>query len=108
MWPRDRPTALGPAAAASHFGRDDDVFARDFEVFQRLAEHHFRLAFGIDVGGVDEIDARFERPGDQRGRALLVQGPDGAPEARAAAEGHAAQTNFRDELSRSCREVDSA
>jgi hypothetical protein len=35
---------------------------------------------------------------DQRGRALLFDRPDGAPVARAAAEGHRAQTNFRDEL----------
>ena len=68
--------------AAAHLGGDDHVFASDLEIAQRLPEHHLGLALGIDVGGVDEIDAGFERARDQRRRALLIDSADGAPEAR--------------------------
>ena len=50
---RVRPRAHPP----EHFGRDDDVLALHAEVTQRLPELDLRLAFRIDVGGVDEIDA---------------------------------------------------
>ena len=53
---------------AAHLGRDDDVLALDAEIAQRLAELNLRLAFGIDVGGVDEIDAGVEGAVDERGR----------------------------------------
>ena len=52
------------------------------KIAQRLAEHDLGLPFRIDVGGVDEIDAGFERARDQRGRALLLDRADGAPECR--------------------------
>ena len=86
------------AGAATHLGRDDHVFTRDFEILQRLAQHDLRLAFGIDVGGIQEIDASFQRLGDQPGRGLLIQRADRSPEAGAAGESHAAQADFRDEL----------
>ena len=70
MCPRDRPTAFGPGPdAAAHLGRDDDILALDAEVAQSLPELNLGLAFGIDIGGVDEIDARFERAADERRRA---------------------------------------
>ncbi len=72
------------AGAAAHFGGDDHVLARDLEIAQRLAEQHLGLALGIDVGGVDEIDAGFQRAGDERGRALLFDRADVAPETGAA------------------------
>ena len=84
--------------AAAHLGGDDHVFARDLQIAQRLAEHDLGLAFRIDVGGVDEVDAGVERALDQRRRAFLLDRADGAPDAGAAAEGHRAEADFRDEL----------
>ena len=68
---------------AAHFGGDDDVLALDAEIAQRLADLNLRLAFGIDVGRIDEIDARFERAGDELGGGGLIERPDSAPECRA-------------------------
>ena len=67
---------------AAHLGGDDDVLALDAEVAQGLAELNLGLALGIDVGGVDEIDARFERAGDERGGRGLIERADIAPERR--------------------------
>ena len=86
------------AGAAANLGGHDDVLALDGKVAQGLAEHDFRLSLGIDVGGVDEIDARFERALNERGRALLLDRADIAPEAGAAMKGHRPQAYFRDEL----------
>ena len=83
---------------AAHLGRDDHVLALDAEVAQSLTELHLRPAFGIDVGGVDEIHALFERAADERGRLGLVELADRLPEPRAAGEGHRAEADFRDEL----------
>ena len=53
------------ADAAAHLGGDDDVLALDAEIAQRLADQTFGLAFGVDVGGVDEVDAGVERALDE-------------------------------------------
>ena len=86
------------AHAPAHFGGDDHVLALHLEVAQGLAEQDFRLALGIDVGGVDEIDAGFDCSGDERGRALLFDGSDVAPETGAAVERHRAEANLGYEL----------
>ena len=83
---------------AANLGGDDHVLALDAEIAQRLAELNFGLPFGVDVGRVDEIDARFERAADERRGGLLVERPDGAPEPGAAAEGHGAEADFGDIL----------
>ena len=44
----------GPHAAAN-LGGDDNIFALNAEVTQRLADLNLGLAFGIDVGRIDEI-----------------------------------------------------
>ncbi len=99
MWPRDRPTAFGPGPIRPRtLVATIDVLALDAEVAQRLPELDLGLAFRIDVGGVDEIDAGLERAADERGRARLIERADRAPEAGAAAEGHRAEADFRDEL----------
>jgi hypothetical protein len=50
-------------------GQDDLVAA----TFQRLADDLLRLALGVDVGGVDEVDAGVECRVDDAGRLLVVR-----------------------------------
>ena len=104
MWPRERPTEFGPVPhAAANLGGDDDVLALDSEIAQGLADLNLGLAFGIDVGRVDEIDARFERAGDELGGGSLIERPNGAPESGAAVEGHRPKADFRDILARTAK-----
>ena len=85
---------------AAHLGGDDHVLALDAEVAQGLADLNLGLAFGIDVGGVDEIDARFERAGDELGGGGLIERADGAPEPAAAMKCHRPEADFGNELAR--------
>ena len=90
--------------AAAHLGRDDDVLALDAEIAQRLADLNLGLAFGIDVGRIDEIDARFERAGDELGGGGLIERPDVAPERRRCRrKGHRSKADFRDILARTAK-----
>ena len=68
--------------------RDDDVVAGDPERRERAAEHLLRVALGVDVRGVDEVDAGVEGSADDavdvgladaagRGVAGVVDGPEG-------------------------------
>ena len=82
----------------AHFGGDDHVLALDAEVAQRLPDLNFGLAFGIDVGCVDEIDARFERAGDELGGGGLIERADGAPEPAAAMKRHRPEADLGDVL----------
>ena len=52
-------------------------------------------AVGVDVGGVEEVDAKPERPLDERSGRLLVEGPGMTATARIAVA-HAAQADPRD------------
>ena len=93
------------AGAAVDLGGDDDVFAGDVEVLEGLAEGGFGLALGVDVGGVDEVDAGFDGGLDEGVGAGLVDVADGLPDAAVfgegggvvAGEGHGAETDVRDE-----------
>ena len=83
IWPRDRPTALGPGPVRPRTLVATITSSRlDLQIAQRLAQQDLGLAFRIDVGGVDEVDAGFQRARDQRGRALLIDRADGAPNQR--------------------------
>jgi hypothetical protein len=48
------------------------------------------MAFGVDVGGVDEVDAGFEGSLDKLIGSILIDGADILPEALAV-EGHGAE-----------------
>ncbi len=85
------------AGAAEDFGGDDDLCAGDVQVSERLAEGLFALALGVDIGGVEEVDAGVDGGFDELVGAGLVDGADGAEEAGAAVEGHGAETEGRDE-----------
>ena len=79
-------------------GGDDQVRALDAEIVNRLAEHLLGLAEGVDVGGVDEVDAGGDRARDDAVDGGLVEAVDVAPEAGLLlAEGHRAEADFGNE-----------
>ena len=96
----DDVTARGAARVRTvahrpeHLGRDHDIVAGDAEVPDRLAEDALALAAGIDIGGVDEVDAGGERGLHQRVGLFLPKLADLPPHALAAAEGHGAEAEF--------------
>ena len=79
----------GPHAAA-HLGRDHHVAAA---AGQRAAEDLLRIAGGVDVGRVEEVDAGIEGPPHERVRLLLAQCADHLP---LGAERHRTQAELRD------------
>ena len=83
--------------AAEHLRRDDDVIPRDAEIAESLPGDRLREAGGIDVRGVDEVDAGIESRAQQAVDLLLLQRSDLLPHAFAAAEGHGAEAEFGDE-----------
>jgi len=68
---------------AVELGRQDDAVAA---AAQRLADDRLRLALGVDVGGVDEVDAGVQRLVDDRGRGVVVGLAPGAEHHGAEAE----------------------
>ena len=56
-----------------------------------------QLALGIDVRGVDEIDAGVDRKTEQISRGSLIELADDWPHLAASAERHGAEADFRDE-----------
>ena len=95
------------AGAAVDLGGDDDVCARDVEVFEGAAEGDFGLAFGVDVGGVDEVDAGFDGGFDEGVDVGLADAADHFPDGSVfgegvgavTGEGHGAETDLGDEES---------
>ena len=85
------------AGAAEDLGGDDDLSAGDVQVLEGLAEGFFALAFGVDVGGIEEVDAGVDGGFDELVGSGLVDGADGSEEAGAAMKGHGAETEGRDE-----------
>src|SRR4029077_20148950 len=87
------------AGRVEDLGRDDDVLARYLQVAERLAGDLFGAAVGVDVGGVDEVDAGIERAADDALRFLLLKLADLRLYAAvvAAAEGHGAEAELGDE-----------
>src|SRR4029077_1391613 len=85
--------------------RDDDVLALDAKITQGLADLNLGLAFGIDVGRVDEIDSRFERARHELGGGSLIERPNVAPHSAGATavKGHRAKANLRDILARTAK-----
>ena len=84
------------AHCAEHLGGDDHVLAPDAEVLQRLPDHLLRGTAGIDIGGVDEVDAMLKRSGDQRLGLTVLEIAHVGPIALAA-KGHGAEAEFGDE-----------
>jgi hypothetical protein len=78
------------ANTAEDLGGNDNVFASDVQILERLSERPFAFAFGVNVGGVEEIDTGLDRGLDEFIRARLVNRADGFPDTLGAAEGHGA------------------
>ena len=66
MWPRDAPRSFGPAPVSPNTLVATTTSSRGTEVPERLADDLLRTAAGVDVGGVDEVDAGVERAADER------------------------------------------
>ena len=71
---------------AVHLGREDDLVATTVPL-ERLARDLLALAEGVDVGGVEEVDAGVEGAVDNRVRLFGLGTP---------AEHHAAEAEARD------------
>jgi hypothetical protein len=75
------------AYATVNLGGDDDVFASDTKVFERLAESGFGAAFRVDIGSIEKVDAGVERGLDEFVRACLPYVADGLPDGAVFGEG---------------------
>jgi hypothetical protein len=74
MWCRERPASFGPVAHRHpHLGGDQHLFAVRAE---RLAEDLLGEAGRVDVGRVDQVDARVPGDRDLLPRAVHVDLPD--------------------------------
>src|SRR3972149_8873454 len=82
---------------AENLGCHHQVLAGHLQVLQRLAGDHVRRSVGVDVGGVDEVDAGVERRTDQSFGIGLLQRTDLPPDPAAAAESHGAEAKFGNE-----------
>ena len=80
--------------AIEHLGCQNDLVAPR-EIPDRPADNLFRCSVRINVGGVEKIDAKFERLLDQRAARLLAHRP-GVTAALRNAERHAAEAKARD------------
>src|SRR5579864_9064092 len=90
-----RQTSLVGVVAhwAEDLGCNYDTVARRAEVLERAAQNFFAYAVGIDIGGVEEIDAELEGAA-QEGAALFFLEYPFPPALRAI--GHDAEADARD------------
>jgi hypothetical protein len=88
-----RQAAAIGAGAHLHIdlGRQHDLLALG-EIAQGAADDLLAGAVGVDVGGVDEIDAEFQCLLDERPTLLLIKGPEMGAALRHAI-GHAAEAD---------------
>src|SRR5690554_960044 len=85
---------IGPVAHGSHaLGGDDDLVSGHAERLEGTADERLTLPGGVEVRGVDEVDARFERLPYQRGRCVLIEIVLEEP-ARLIAESHGPEAQF--------------
>jgi len=79
------------ADSSEDFGGDDDVFARDLQILERLTKHRFALAFRVDIRSIEEVDAGLKAGFDEFVGSRLIDGANGFPVALAAAKSHGAE-----------------
>jgi hypothetical protein len=82
---------LAGTGSPEDLGSDHYVFASDAKVLEGLAKGLLALAFGVDIGGIEEVDPGIEGGFNELIGAALVNGADVFPETNAA-EGHGAET----------------
>jgi hypothetical protein len=80
---------------AEHLGGNHHLVTRHLQVFKREAGDLLGQALRVDIGGVDEIDARIDRAANETLGIGLLQIADLPPDAFAAAKRHGAETEFR-------------
>ena len=97
---READLVRSGAGPAANLGGEHDIVA---PAFNRLSHHHFRLARRVDIGRVDEIDAAVERAMHDGIDRRLIEAADHLPHLSAAAEGHGAQAQLRDEHAGICQ-----
>ncbi len=99
MWPRDAPRAFAPGPVSPKTLVATTTFSRGtFRFFSAWPVICSGQAVGVDVGGVDEVDAGVERLADEALGLVLLQLADlGSRCRRAAAEGHGAEAELGDE-----------
>src|SRR6478752_1407416 len=76
-----------------HLRGDHDFFTAS-EVLERPADNLLARAVGIDVSGIEERDAEFQRPLDERAALLLIKRPGMVASIRRSVR-HAAETQAR-------------
>ncbi len=90
--------AVGALAGdTQELGRQHEFVALEAEVADRLAGDLLRAALGIDIGGVDEVDAGVDRGAQQAVGFRLTELADLAPHPLLSAEGHGAEAEFGNE-----------
>src|SRR6185437_10671886 len=57
------------------FGRDDDTVALRCEITQSAAEDLFAHSQRVHVGGIEEVDAKFQRALNERPALIFLQDP---------------------------------
>ena len=86
-----QPAIVGAGARlTAHLGNDHRVLATGT---QRGTQQPLRLAVGVDIGGVEEVDPRIQGAGDDRADAGLIHLADHLPEAHAT-KAHRAEGKF--------------
>ncbi len=90
---RDADGVRAPPHSAAHFRCNDHVLA--FHLFaQRLPELNLRLGLGIDIGGVEEIDPRFDGAADEPSGGGLIECADRAPPLNVIVPRQISETNW--------------
>ena len=89
------------AGCAGALGGQHDIGALAPGVLHRLAGDLLGEALRVDVGGVDEVDARIQRPGNDGVGVGLPDLADIGPDAgTGTAKGHGTEADFGDEQAR--------
>jgi len=92
---RRRHRCVG-ADASESLGSDDNILAGYVEVLQGLADGALRVPVGVDIGGIEEVDAGFDgEPVSSSAPAVWCR--RWLPDAFTVGEGHGAETDLGDE-----------
>ena len=93
---------VGPLAHRAHrLGGDHHVRTLDAQRLDRPAGELLRLALGIDVGGIDEVDPGIQRLLDEGRRSILIKPGYRAEPPRHGPECHCPEAQFRN--NQTCR-----
>ncbi len=97
---READLVVARTHAEQHLGGEHIGVAWQCEHAQCIAGDDLGASVGVEVRGVDEVDAAVERGLDEIGDVVLRNAGDRGPHAFAAAEGHGAEAHFRNDEAR--------